>query len=558
MKKFYSLALATMMGFAASAQIDVTFRVDMSGQAVSPLGVHVAGDWQAAAGFAADWQPGISEMTDAGDGIYELNVSLPAGQYSYKFVNGDNWGMDEQVPPLVAAGGNRFFAVTLDGFGFDGLELPAVQFGQAAPAGMEAARLSVDMALQEVSALGVHVAGSVFTPQWNPLTGPCFNSSGTTWTYVAYNVPGTYEYKFINGDDWGPNEWPQQGSGPAECTNGDDRVLELVVGGVETPAYCFNSCETCSDPNVVLTVDMNGVLVNNGGFVAGDFNGWSGQAMSDNGDGTYTIGLFLDPGTYQFKFQNGAGGWEDVPPQCNVGGNRVVEVTGDETETIMITSCIGQCETDEVCLPEPSAAEITFRVNMSNETVSPDGVFLISGALGWQGGAVPMTETGEGIYEATAMISGAASVAYKFVNGVVSESANEEFQGFPESPGPCTFDNGVGGWNRFHVRSGEPEVLPAVAYNSCEPLSVRPVAQLGMVNIFPNPSNGATFVEVENPNGYNLRMSILDVTGKVVSENHVLNTGRKQINTSNFAPGLYFINITNEKSERAIYKLIIR
>lgn len=79
-----------------------------------------------------------------------------------------------------------------------------------------------------------------------------------------------------------------------------------------------------------------------------------------------------------------------------------------------------------------------------------------------------------------------------------------------------------------------------------------------MVRVYPNPSNGSTFIEVENPNGYNLRMSVLDITGKVVRDNILLNSGRKEINTSNFAPGLYFLNVTNEKSERSVYKLMVR
>lgn len=561
MKNFYMMALAALVSAAATAQISVTFRVDMSDQDVSVMGVHVAGSWQAAAGFSSDWQPGESQMSDAGDGIYELTVDLPAGQYEYKYVNGNDWGMDEAVPGDVAAGGNRFFAVTVDGHAIDGFTLPAVKFGEAAPEGMGFARLSVDMALQEVDETGVHIAGDVFEQPWTPAFGTCFNTNADVWTYVVYNTPGSYLYKFVNGDDWGVNEWPA-GGGPDECTDGSNRTLELTLEGVVTPAYCYNTCETCSDPNVLLTVDMSNVENDNGGFVAGDFNGWAGQAMANNDDGTYSIELFLEAGaTYEFKFQNGPGGWEGVPVACQAAGsdNRTFTVPEDleEGEQFEFSACINQCT--EVCVPNPDPANVTFRVDMNAEDISAGGVFIIGTFTDpvWQAGAIELTDPdGDGVYEVTVLISGPADFLYKYVNGDVSEPENEEFNGFPEQL-PCNVSNNFGGWNRFHTRSGEDEVLPVVPFAECLTASTNNV-ELGAVNIYPNPSFGSTFVEIENPNGYNLRMNIMDVTGKIVRENILLNTGRKEINTSNFAPGLYLLNVTNERSERAVYKLMVR
>ena len=34
--------------------------------------------------------------------------------------------------------------------------------------------------------------------------------------------------------------------------------------------------------------------------------------MSDNGDGSWSITLDLEVGSYEFKFQNGLGGWEEL------------------------------------------------------------------------------------------------------------------------------------------------------------------------------------------------------------------------------------------------------
>jgi len=64
--------------------------VNMSNQTVSAEGVHVMGNFQQAAGFAQNWDPSATLMQDLnGDGTYELELTLPFGEYQYVFVNGN-------------------------------------------------------------------------------------------------------------------------------------------------------------------------------------------------------------------------------------------------------------------------------------------------------------------------------------------------------------------------------------------------------------------------------------------------------------------------------------
>jgi len=535
------------------AQVSVTFQVDMNNETVSGDGVHVAGNWQMAAGFDGDWDPSLSELTDDdADGIYTLTVDLPAGDYQYKYINGNAWGSDENaIPSQVASGGNRFFAIT-DWHATDGLDLPAVQFNQAGPAGTIAVRLVVSMANETVSEMGVHVAGpdSLIGVEWTPEYGTTSNTGPDEYAFVAYvDEPGDYQYKFINGNTWlDPNE-----SVPDDCGTTGNRIVEVGSDPIATPAYCYNACEPCSEPNVTLTVDLTNEDVDNGGFVAGDFNGWGGVAMEDNGDGTYTSMLSLAPGTYSFKFQNGLNGWEDFSGPCIVGGNRQIVV--EEGVPLTYVSCFSQCT--EECVANPDPADITFQVDMNNETVAPEGVFLIAAFAGWQGGAIEMLDgDGDGVYEATAEVSGPADMLYKFVNGDVSMPENEEFQGNTEQLS-CNVPSGQElGWNRIHTRSGEPETLGFV-FNTCDVLSVNEL-ELGRTALFPNPSNGTTYLEVENPNGFTLRMNIVDITGKLVRENVILNDTRNAINTSNLNAGMYFLNVVNQSNETAVFKLLVQ
>ncbi len=76
-----------------------------------------------------------------------------------------------------------------------------------------------------------------------------------------------------------------------------------------------------TDPPVIIDVRSCDVQVTHTPFgnpgtveIAGEFNGWAPAAMTDNGDGTWSVDLGpLEPGTYAHKFLED-GTWEDAPP----------------------------------------------------------------------------------------------------------------------------------------------------------------------------------------------------------------------------------------------------
>jgi len=563
MKKIYLMALACVFGLAAIAQVDVTFRVDMNGETVSDNGLHVAGDWQDDAGLPGEWQPNTAEMTDGdGDGIYEYTATVPPGQYEYKFINDNDWGDGEESIPVVSQKGggnsNRVFSVS-DWHGDvanlpDGYILPAITWSGSAPAGQVAVRLMIDMTNQTVGDLGVHVAGNFSNPEWTPQLSKAFEVSNAKYAFVANVDPNAdYQYKFLNGDFWGTDEGV-----PGECATDGNRVASVADADVITDAFCFGTCGPCALPaTITLTVDMSNVCeLADEVYAAGSFNGYSDEAMTDNGDGTYSITLELDPGTYFFKFKNGPDGWENVPEACQGEGSADRSFTLEAEEVTSYVSCFEQCSED--CVPVPDTADITFRVDMNEETVSEDGVFMIGGFTSpqWGEGASEMLDgDGDGIYEVTVEACGAADIQYKFTNGDPTNADNEESADF--EAGGCGVPNGIGGFNRTHTRSGDDEVLEPVAYNSCQPLSTTEL-ELGQTTLFPNPSNGITYLDVENPNGFTLRMNIVDITGKLVRENVILNQKRNEINTSGLNAGMYFLNVVNQSNETAVFKLLVQ
>ena len=567
MKKIYLLALSAIFGVSAMAQVSVTFQVDMNNQTVSSNGVHIAGDWQSEAGYPEDWQPGTAQMTDVDmDGIYSLTVNIPAGQYEYKFVNGNIWDNAENIPEINQKGGgnsNRVFVVT-PFHATDGFVLPAIMYSGSAPSGEVAVRLTVDMAAQDaISENGVHVAGNIMNQEWTPGYGAMFLSSNSKYSYVTNVAPdATYSYKFINDNDWGMDEWNGIAP-PAECTTDGNRTVVVAAEDIIVEAVCFESCSSCA-PLTEVTFKVNMALQGGGNpdgvSIAGSFQGWSPGATlmtDDDSDGIYEVTLSLEQGSYEYKFVNGLtwDGGENVPGACNSGGNRGVEVGADN---MTVEYCFNQCTAE--CVEDPTASDITFRVNMMNETVAAEGVWVMGGFTSpqWQGGAIEMTDANaDGIYEVTVPnIAGPADIQYKFANGVPTEV--EESGDF--LAGGCGVENGIGGFNRTLVRTGEAMVLDVVCYNACVNCDLVGVEEIGLgeVTLFPNPSNGVTYINVQNPKGHTLKMSIVDITGKTVRENVVLNSTTNEINTKNLNAGLYFLNIVNEQNERSVYKLIVR
>lgn len=100
MKKIYTLLVALFVfGTMVSAQTyTVVFGVDMNNETPAAE-LSVAGNIQSADQTltgVGDWTPGSHKVTDTdGDGIYTITMTLAAGDYQYKYINGIAWGTNE-------------------------------------------------------------------------------------------------------------------------------------------------------------------------------------------------------------------------------------------------------------------------------------------------------------------------------------------------------------------------------------------------------------------------------------------------------------------------------
>jgi len=451
---------------------NVTFRVDMSLQTVSPDGVHLVGDFQG-------WNSTTSPMTNTGGGVYSITIPLPGSSYhEYKYLNGNSFAGEEIVPSSCGAdngsgGYNRFLTIPENDTLLGNICFSAC----SACSSFIPVTFVVDMTQQTVSLDGVHLAGDF--QGWNPNLTPMSTSGNGIYSATVSLPSGSYhEYKFING-----NAWTGEEIVPADCgaDNGSGGVNRfLTVGSVSstTPLVCFSSCDPCAFPvPVTFEVDMTQQLVSpDGVHLVGDFQGWDPNLnmMILGTNGIYSTTVTLPSGSYQeYKFINGMSwyGEETVPSECgtdngNGGFNRFLTV-GSSASTVPAV-CFSSCE---ACLPPPQEINVTFKVNMSEEVVSPDGIHLVGDFQDWDIDSLQMTGMGNNIYTITIPLFENSYHEFKFVNGLVWEGAELV-------PAECGIDDGNGGFNRFLTLPANDTILEAVCFSSCEPCPSPPATSV--------------------------------------------------------------------------------
>lgn len=233
------LVALTSFGFAKK----VKFAVDMTGMDIDPGGVHIAGDFQTVAGFpGGNWEPDTTPLEKEGEtNIYSIIVDIPAFQkYEYRFINGNGFYGSEFIPFESRVGhefnDNRWIFV--DSIANDTTYVGAILFGGNAPEGMHLLRFQVNMQHEpNLAPEGVHVAGNF--QGWDPMTIRLYSFVDQLYEVICYVYPGSYEYKFYNGNTVESSEIVS-----GNCTVNGNRQAEVLDHMVVDPV-CFAYCVDC-------------------------------------------------------------------------------------------------------------------------------------------------------------------------------------------------------------------------------------------------------------------------------------------------------------------------
>jgi hypothetical protein len=166
--------------------------------------------------------------------------------------------------------------------------------------------------------------------------------------------------------------------------------------------------------------------------------------------------LSLEPGAVsEFKFVNGPGwGSPDenfIGQPCNSGGNRAFTIP-EESETVcfLYNTCLN-------CDDEPTFVDVTFTVDMSNEDVNAEGVFIAGSRAPLNFGTnTPLSDNGDGTWSVTLAFT-PGDLEYKFKNGP---------DGWEDNPAQdCNVNNNRG----ITIPDDVAELnLDVVCFNSCE------------------------------------------------------------------------------------------
>ncbi len=435
---------------------------------------------------------------------------------------------------------------------------------------------------------GMHVAGSWqaaagLPGDWTPMDAPLTDQGNNVWSATFTIPPGTYEYKYVLGNDWAFGSENITGA----CGPGNGN-RQLEADADKTVAFCYDKCTACGvttpKVNVTFQVDMSNMITRFGETdtvsVAGGFQGWApGETImtDDNEDGIYEVTYEVDANsTLNYKFLFGAdwGYEEGIPAACNVGGNRSVEVA--DTDVTLPVVCYGTC--DENCPTLGAPVNVTFLVDMSNEIVSADGVHL-AGTLqfpSWRKDEWEMTDVdGNGVYSLRIENLFPGEYQYKFING--TQDSEEEMADFIAAG--CGVDNGIGGSNRLLDLTGASgEIVVKFVYNTCDeatnttaddednapvivlgtPASVNNTTSIEGIDIYPNPFTSSTTIEINNPNNDVFNLVITDFTGKTVMIKNDIRDDVITIQRNNLPSGIYFATFRDNNGGLLTQKLVIQ
>lgn len=446
---------------------NVVFKVDVTNIGESATGLYVVGNFN-------HWQLGENWFLQGDDpDVYEASVWVPVNStLRYRFVSGTNPSIWETVPAACGEQVDSDPMLRVATVGMFGYELDPVCFGGCGACNPlinpVTVNFSVDMSNETVSGQGVYLTGS-----FNDNAPLLMNSQGLGVYSLSVSISAftTVTYRFQNGLAANALE-----TVPAACANGPGGTRSLQVGGSNSfvPTVCFGECSNCNDlsPTVPVTfrLDANDITVSpNGLFIAGNFQGWnpSSSEMTDaNGDGIYEYTTNVPSNSQAlFKFVNG-GAWtgvETVPAACGVsdgvgGFNRSFAVGA--TATAFGPVCFSSCS---VCANTVPTVNVTFQVDMSNEIVNAQGVFL-SGSFNNYTPIAMNDGNGDDVYTVTAAVPQNTAVSFRYQNG------DTPFSGETVPSGCATGAN-----NRRSVQVAASNLtLPVVCYGSCTACSVVP------------------------------------------------------------------------------------
>jgi hypothetical protein len=422
----------------------------------------------------------------------------------------------------------------------------------------------VNMKNETISPNGVHVPGAYqkaagMANDWVPGDAACEAKDPDNDKVYELQVsvpPGTYEYKFVNNNDWASGA---EGV-PSGCNVNGNRTFTVSTGDLVLDIVCFGSCTNC--PATTYERDVTFMLIDSNskftdvkfkGAMSGwaDFQGYDDGTHGDktSGDHIYTAVYKTKEGEYEWGATN-AGSWVIQGSNRKFTMDSKGVITGDTTYGI----------------PKLGALiDLTFNVDMTNEIVASSGVYVAGNFMeslespigNWDKDTVKLQPrtAGSNIYTVKVKLH-AGKFDYKFWNGVDKVNSDAPAENADFTAGGCGEPNGLGGHNRLTDLRGKTTavVLPTYMFNSCNVSAS--ISKIGTIafGVKPNPAQSNITVNFKN-NGNIEMINITDMNGRVVLSQNV-SSSVVEINIETLTNGVYMVNAIGKDGSFGVQKLV--
>tara|TARA_B100000768_G_scaffold69779_1_gene67056 strand:- start:64 stop:3390 length:3327 start_codon:yes stop_codon:yes gene_type:complete len=341
-------------------------------------------------------------------------------------------------------------------------------------------------------------------------------------------------------------------------TNANQNKLVLIPAngtmgdGSATSTFYFDDINqapvVAATFDVTFQVDARNIITKDKGMYLGGglFGPADAHAMSDaDGDGIWTVTVpIVENTTGNYAFLNGPGDGGDWNTKENLAGlpcadtnNYNDRILDSVTAVDTISYCFGTC--DASCTPV-TRHDVTFNVNMSDQTIGSNGVFLGGGLFGGSNSIALSDPDGDLTYSVIVSVPDGSAGNYAFFNNPGTHfdwGTKEDLGGLS-----CADTNN---YNDRILASVTAATTITYCFATCDAsCSVTPPTGisniLNNVLIYPNPANNILNISSSE---IIMKVEVLDVVGRKVMSRS-LNSYNYQLDISNLNSNVYFINYT--------------
>ncbi|MGB3085504.1 MAG: T9SS type A sorting domain-containing protein, partial [Saprospiraceae bacterium] len=215
---------------------------------------------------------------------------------------------------------------------------------------------------------------------------------------------------------------------------------------------------------------------------------------------------------------------------------------------------------DDICAPLPTKIKARFKVDLSSEVPSADGVFIKS-SFQWPQFKNAVTELKlidpvNGIFGTDVLDIVPIKQHFVFVNGKTdTEKETAKFSDLG-----CGFINTVGEHLREVDLTGITDFQDiGYIWNVCEELTGTKQANLNVnMRILPNPFSNSTIIRFDNSKGEVYSLTIVDVLGIEMKTIKNIQTGEVLVNRDQMNTGIYFATLKSSKGNFTTQRIAIQ